>query len=1163
MKSLFQQKEDLKKDILEIQLKESEQGFLSAEELWILKSKINELNSTLARLTTWWKQRAKIKWWKEGDCNSNFFHSYANARRNSNFINSIRGADGNMEEEPDRVEEVLMQFFKNKWQQRNCKLDGWLESNSYLDEEDRKWLNNDFTLLEVEKCYQIFRWFYCPRPISLCNTLYKIAAKVLFNRMAGIIPKLISREQAAFLSGRSLNDQVILAQEIFHKFRYSKSNKGLVSFKIDMEQAYDSMGWPALNKVLYYFRFPEKFCNLLMECVKNPKFSLLINGNRSPWIRAYSGFRQGCPLSPYLFILCSQLISSMFQINDSIGIQISPNGPKISHLLYADDIIIFSEAKLNMVKKIKGLVKKFCDWTGQKVNNEKSLILCGNSVKRRRKNEISKIMGFKLVKEFNYLGIKITLRRLKKSDFQFIIDKVLKMLSVWGSKFISLAGRIMLVKTVLLAYPTFYSTLSLIPKGLLYEIEKHCKNFIWNKNRGEYGIHYVNWNSLCDLVMYGGRGLKSCSKKIGPLRAKMAWKYNTDKDSLLYKFLFPKYGMLGDMKNGRKSTSSAWKIIKDGWKFLKPIVRWKISNGDSIDILQDTWIMDKSLNEWPTVLAMDDSMEGNRRVSSLISGDCWNLDELNKSFGKDLVEIIRNIKIHSCNSEDRLELINSCSRKTISAMAYAEICDDCDKDVYWSWIKEAKLNARVENFWWRLFKNAIPTFQLLSSRKLQSNVLCPRGCNEPENIEHVANRCKKLLEVFNCLNEWGFCIPVLDNMDYRCNWLKAQNTLLRKIYCNSVFITWKERNEGVHGKSEQTASFIASEAISLASVSSNLYLLSTGRLDVNQHMLLEKIWHPPPPGWIKINLDASLLRSNKGGTGGVIRDCKGRLLLAFGKPCIHWDIAHLELLSIEMIKDIIQDWMLEYKGVIIEGDNANIMKLIQDTLKKVAREEHVGGSLRRRLFYIRDLEGTLPSPRGKKIRRKPGHLRADCPNLKSQPTKEKSDDKAKYKKDKMKTQKAFWSDSASESSEEEVEEEVTNLCLMANDNLDQSDQDEGRTPNLSHLHVFGCKCFILNNGKHPLEKFDPKSDEGVFLGYSFVGKAYKIFNKRTLVVEESTHVVFDDSDKPSEYKIEDDEIEAIQGVEAMILGERVEPQEDLPREGRYRIALHRYRRSTG
>ena len=61
---------------------------------------------------------------------------------------------------------------------------------------------------------------------------------------------------------------------------------------------------------------------------------------------------------------------------------------------------------------------------------------------------------------------------------------------------------------------------------------------------------------------------------------------------------------------------------------------------------------------------------------------------------------------------------------------------------------------------------------------------------------------------------------------------------------------------------------------------------------------------------------------------------------------------------------------------------------------------------------------------------------------------------------------------------------------------------KGRKPNISHLRAFGCKCFVHNNGKDSLGKFDPRSDEGVFLGYSSHNKAYKVFNKRTLCVEE-------------------------------------------------------------
>ncbi|KAI0497222.1 hypothetical protein KFK09_020444 [Dendrobium nobile] len=90
---------------------------------------------------------------------------------------------------------------------------------------------------------------------------------------------------------------------------------------------------------------------------------------------------------------------------------------------------------------------------------------------------------------------------------------------------------------------------------------------------------------------------------------------------------------------------------------------------------------------------------------------------------------------------------------------------------------------------------------------------------------------------------------------------------------------------------------------------------------------------------------------------------------------------------------------------------------------------------------------------------------------------------------------------------------------------------KGRTPNLSHLHVFGCKVFIHNNGKSHLGKFDPKSDEGVFLGYSSVEKSFRVFNKTTLMVEETTHVVFDESN-PKKHGVEDDDVgEITSGVE--------------------------------
>ena len=84
---------------------------------------------------------------------------------------------------------------------------------------------------------------------------------------------------------------------------------------------------------------------------------------------------------------------------------------------------------------------------------------------------------------------------------------------------------------------------------------------------------------------------------------------------------------------------------------------------------------------------------------------------------------------------------------------------------------------------------------------------------------------------------------------------------------------------------------------------------------------------------------------------------------------------------------------------------------------------------------------------------------------------------------------------------------------------------KGRKPNIMHLRIFGCKCFVHNNGKDALGKFDPRSDEAIFLGYSSHSKAYKVFNKKTLCVEESVHVLFDESNSLSENDVQDEDFE--------------------------------------
>ncbi|XP_070010369.1 uncharacterized protein [Nicotiana sylvestris] len=94
----------------------------------------------------------------------------------------------------------------------------------------------------------------------------------------------------------------------------------------------------------------------------------------------------------------------------------------------------------------------------------------------------------------------------------------------------------------------------------------------------------------------------------------------------------------------------------------------------------------------------------------------------------------------------------------------------------------------------------------------------------------------------------------------------------------------------------------------------------------------------------------------------------------------------------------------------------------------------------------------------------------------------------------------------------------------------------GKKPNISYFHPFGCKCFVHNNGKDNQGKFDSKSDEGIFLSYSPSSRAYRVYNKRTLCIEESIHVVFIDTNPHPKNELvpEDEEISC--ALKSVIVG---------------------------
>ena len=206
---------------------------------------------------------------------------------------------------------------------------------------------------------------------------------------------------------------MLIAHEVYHSFRKTKRNDGWMAAKLDMEKAYDRINWCYLKDVLDRFSFDPKFVQWIMECITTTSMSVLVNGRPTHQFKPQRGLRQGDPLSPYLFILCSEPLARNLQFErnfnkNTIGCPIVRGGVKIPFLSFADDIIIFANGSDNACSRLTHIIEKLCSASGQKVNYHKSSIQfsknLSNNQKDRIKSRLSIINALSLEK---YLGCPI------------------------------------------------------------------------------------------------------------------------------------------------------------------------------------------------------------------------------------------------------------------------------------------------------------------------------------------------------------------------------------------------------------------------------------------------------------------------------------------------------------------------------------------------------------------------------------------------------------------------------------------------------------------------------------------------------------------------------------------------------------------------------------
>ena len=319
-----------------------------------------------------WKERSRILWLQCGDRNSGFFHAITRGRRQVNSFAILEDEEGRIADTEEGIVHTISQYFRNIFSSAGSDCletvnEALLLCISQEDNDrliaipDKTEVHNDVLAIHADKApgldgfsagfyhsfwstigddvYRDIREFFetgylhprqnethvrliakisSPRkvadfrPIALCSTHYKIIAKILTRRLQPLLSRIISPHQSAFVPKRAIGDNVLITHEILHYLRTSKAKvRCSMAIKTNMSKAYDRIEWAFLEAVLRRLGFYERWISWIMVYVTFVSYSFLVNGAPQGKFKPSRGIRQGDPLSPYLFILCTEVLSGL------------------------------------------------------------------------------------------------------------------------------------------------------------------------------------------------------------------------------------------------------------------------------------------------------------------------------------------------------------------------------------------------------------------------------------------------------------------------------------------------------------------------------------------------------------------------------------------------------------------------------------------------------------------------------------------------------------------------------------------------------------------------------------------------------------------------------------------------------------------------------------
>ena len=232
--------------------------------------------------------------------------------------------------------------------------------------------------------------------------MYHIFTKVLTNRLQSIMPNLISEHQSAFLFDRLISDNILVAFETLHyMWNHNKGKSGFMALKLDMSKTYDRVEWEYMERVMIKMGFHARWIQLVMMCITTTSYLVLINGEPHGHITPTCGLRQGDPLSPYFFLMCTEghhgLINKAAHNGDIRGVSLCRNGPRITHLFFADDSLFFCRAREEECQSLLEVLAKYEKAFGKQINRTKTTIFFSKSTNADTQITIQNLLGVNVV----------------------------------------------------------------------------------------------------------------------------------------------------------------------------------------------------------------------------------------------------------------------------------------------------------------------------------------------------------------------------------------------------------------------------------------------------------------------------------------------------------------------------------------------------------------------------------------------------------------------------------------------------------------------------------------------------------------------------------------------------------------------------------------------